>query len=247
VLDGLQYEILKRIAPFDQGTDTDPYHGRSKLRILLGDSFLEEIRDKTVIDFGCGEGTEALEMAHTAGHVIGLELASRDYLLKQAAIRAAEAGLSERCEFTTGTTRKADIVVSIDAFEHFDDPAGILEIMFGLLKPGGLMVTSFGPTWYHPYGGHLVRHVCPWAHFIFSEASLMRWRSGFRNDGATRFHEIEGGLNKMTIRRFEQLVCTSPFTMEQIEPVPIRKLRWLHCRATREWSTAVVRARLRKP
>ena len=76
--------------------------------------------------------------------------------------------------------------------------------MFDLLKPGGLLIASFGPTWYHPLGGHLVS-VFPWAHLIFSETALMGWRSGIRADGAKRFHEVEGGLNQMTIRRFEQL------------------------------------------
>jgi hypothetical protein len=41
----------------------------------------------------------------------------------------------------------------------------------------------------------------------------------------------------MTIRRFEQLARASPFTVEQIEPTPIRELRWLHGRWTREWTS----------
>src|SRR5262249_6321332 len=70
-------------------------------------------------------------------------------------------------------------------------PAAILLTMFDLLKPGGVLVASFGPTWYHPLGGHLVS-VFPWAHLIFSENALMRWRSSIRSDGAKRFHEVEG-------------------------------------------------------
>src|ERR1041385_4952904 len=40
----------------------------------------------------------------------------------------------------------ADIIVSIDAFEHFSDPAAILTLMGTLLKPGGALFASFGPT-----------------------------------------------------------------------------------------------------
>jgi hypothetical protein len=55
-------------------------------------------------------------------------------------------------------------------------------------------------------GGHLFS-VFPWAHLIFSEQALIRWRSDFKSDGATRFSEVAGGLNQMTIRRFERLIA----------------------------------------
>ena len=42
--------------------------------------------------------------------------------------RAACSGAIIRCSFATSTTEKADIIVSKDAFEHFDDPAAILRI-----------------------------------------------------------------------------------------------------------------------
>jgi SAM-dependent methyltransferase len=244
MLDGLQVAILKRIAPRERQLFEDAYSGKSKLRTLLGASFLQEIRGKTVIDFGCGEGAEAVEMASLGAEVIGLDI--RERMLELGRSRADAAGLSRCCEFAAQCTRKADIVVSIDAFEHFEDPAAILQTMFDLLKPGGALVASFGPTWYHPLGGHLVS-VFPWAHLIFSEAALMQWRSGVRSDGARRFSEVEGGLNQMTIRRFEQLARASPFTVERIKVTPIRKLRWLHCRWSREWTSAMVLARMRKP
>src|SRR5690606_21682554 len=114
----------------------------------------------------------------------------------------------------------------IDSFEHFDDPPAILQTMDRMLKPGGEVRISFGPTWLHPYGGHLFS-VFPWAHLIISEKALIRWRQGFKTDGATRFHEVEGGLNQMTIRRFERIVRESPFEFASLELVPIRKVRWL--------------------
>ena len=82
---------------------------------------------------------------------------------------------------------------------------------------------------------------------MFSERALIRWRDHLRSDGATRFAEVEGGLNGMTIGRFEQVVARSNFDVDFIEPVPIRKLRRLHNRVTREFTTAIVRCRLTKP
>jgi SAM-dependent methyltransferase len=244
MLTGLQYRLLRKIAPTEPRTmmDGSAYEGKSKLRICLGEDLLRLIHDKTVIDFGCGEGRESFELARNgAQKVIGIDI--RANVLDKAIKSAIEAGLSDRCKFVTSTDVVADVIVSLDSFEHFEDPAAVLSVMYNLLKPGGLAMVSFGPTWYHPLGGHLFS-VFPWAHLIFSEQALVRWRSDIRSDGATRFSEVEGGLNQMTIRRFERLVAASRFHLERLETVPIRRLRLLHGRITREFTTAVVRAKL---
>ena len=243
---GAQYKLLKMIAPKEPSTmDGSAFLAKGKLRTLLGDGFLEEIRGKTVIDFGCGEGSEAIQMALAgAEQVTGLDIQTP--LLERGRVRAKEAGIAERCRFVTAVDEPSDVVTSIDAFEHFNDPEGALAIMYGLLRPGGRLIVSFGPTWYHPLGGHLFS-VFPWAHLVFSEDALIAWRADFKTDGATKFHETAGGLNGMTINRFERMVRNSPFEIESLEEVPIRTLRRLHSKWTREWTTAIVRARLRKP
>ena len=177
-------------------------------------------------------------------HVFGLDILEDD--LEIGRRRAINAGVADRVSFGTECHEPVDAIVSLDAFEHFEDPASILELMHTLLKPGGRIHASFGPTWFHPYGGHLFS-IFPHSHLIFTERSLIRWRSDFKTDGTTRFHEVAGGLNKMTIGRFERLVEQSPLHCEELVTVPIRKLRPLANRWTREFTTAVVRARLVKP
>jgi SAM-dependent methyltransferase len=245
VLTGLQYRILKWISPGEPVVCSgNAYQSKSKVAVLLGQEFLHRIRAKAVIDFGCGEGLEALDLARNgARKVIGIDI--REDVLVKARSNAAGAGLEDVCRFATATQERADIIVSIDAFEHFDDPPAILRIMDRLLDPEGEVLASFGPTWYHPLGGHLFS-VFPWAHLLFSEQALMRWRAGIRDDGATTFRETAGGLNQMTIRRFERIVGESPFEFAQLELVPIRKLKPLHNRLTREFTSAVVRCRLVK-
>jgi len=224
--------------------DGSAFAAKGKLRTLLGEAFLEEVRGKTVIDFGCGEGAEAVEMALAgAERVIGLDIQTS--LLERARARAKQSGAEHRCTFTTETAETADLITSIDAFEHFTEPKRALDAMYRLLRPGGTLVASFGPTWYHPLGGHLFS-IFPWAHLIFTEDALIAWRSDFKTDGATKFHEIAGGLNRMSIGRFERMAAESAFKVAAIEPVPIRKLRRVHCKWTREWTSAIVRARLQK-
>jgi SAM-dependent methyltransferase len=240
----LGYYLLRKISKDVEagGMDGRVYANKSKLETLLGNDFWHNIEDKVVIDFGCGSGSESVEMAqHGARKVIGIDI--QEKLLSAGREQARQSGVSDRCTFATKTDELADVIVALDSFEHFNDPAAILRTMREMIKPDGCVIASFGPTWYHPLGGHLFS-VFPWAHLIFTEEALIRWRSDFKSDGATRFQEVEGGLNQMTIRRFERIVRESPFEFARFEAVPIRKLQMLASRLTREFTTAVVRCKL---
>jgi SAM-dependent methyltransferase len=246
MLDGFQYGLLKTIAPTDRsGLDGSAYSGKSKLRTLLGNEIFEVAKGKVVIDFGCGTGQESVELAKSGARlVIGMDI--QEEMLSQARQRARLAGVQDRCVFSTTAPEPADVIISLDSFEHFSDPSGALSEIWGLLKPGGCMHASFGPTWYHPLGGHLFS-VFPWAHLIFSENALIRWRKDIRNDGARSFAEVAGGLNQMTIARFLDVVRRSEFEVVYMRTVPIRRVSLLHNRFTREFTTSIVQCKLYRP
>jgi SAM-dependent methyltransferase len=241
------YQFLKNRYPGGSGVpmpqdDVFARKGISKLKTYFGAGIFDELSQKTVLDFGCGAGGNALDLA--AGgckSVIGLDIQER--LLAQGRARAQELGLSDKVQFVSEWQQPVDAIISTDAFEHFDDPKSVLRQMRRLIKDDGVVIVEFGPTWLHPLGGHLFS-VFPWAHLLFTEKVLIRWRSDFKTDGATRFGEVAGGLNRMTIARWEHLVAGSGFSLSRYELVPIRAARLLHNRLTREWLTAVVRARL---
>jgi 2-polyprenyl-3-methyl-5-hydroxy-6-metoxy-1,4-benzoquinol methylase len=171
--------ILRTIAqdlPQRDCPDVDEVEDDEKIEAAFGGRLQAALAGKTVIDFGCGDGQQAIAMARAAPdcRVIGLDIQQKH--LDRARQRAAQAGLEDRCSFATDTKERADLIVSFDAFEHFSDPLAILNIMSKLLKPNGEVLVSFGPTWLHPYGGHLFS-VFPWAHLIFTERALIRWRA----------------------------------------------------------------------
>jgi SAM-dependent methyltransferase len=225
--------------------DGSTYASRSKLDVMLGPGIWAAIQGARVVDFGSGEGAESIELAlRGAGNVVGVEIQERFRQLATSHARAA--GVQDRVQFSASSPQQADVVVSLDSFEHFSDPDAILTQISGILAPGGRLFAAFGPTWYHPRGGHLFS-VFPWAHLIFSESALIRWRSGFKSDGATRFGEVAGGLNQMTIGRFEKMVRRSPLEVEALECVPIRKFKSVAARWNREVTTSIVRACLRMP
>jgi SAM-dependent methyltransferase len=216
------------------------YEGSGKLEVLFGPAIWDHIADKIVLDFGCGHGLEVIEMARRgARHVFGLDIQEKHLMIARA--RQAAAGVSN-CTFVGRFDSKADIIVSIDSFEHFGHPDEVLREISRRLKPDGKVIVSFGPPWYHPKGGHFPLFL--WAHLLLTEKSLMEWRSRYKQDGATRFGEVAGGLNQMSIRKFERLVANSPLKFETLETVPIRAVRGLHCGLTREFFTSVVRSTL---
>lgn len=215
-----------------------------KIKKIVGESGWERLRGKAILDFGCGTGTGSIEMAqHGARRVIGLDI--RPERLEAARKAAEDAGVSDVCEFRESVDEPVDVIVSVDAFEHFEDPVAVLDVMGRLLRDDGVVLLSFGPTWYHPRGGHLFS-VFPWSHLIFTEEAQIRWRSDFKHDGATRFSEVVGGLNRMTIQRFLSLIEGSPFRIESFRAVPIRPLAWAHSRLTREFTTSIVECKLVK-
>jgi hypothetical protein len=140
------------------------------------------------------------------------------------------------------------VVVSIDGFEHYAEPDAVLRQMRNLLRPGGAAYISFGPPWWHPYGSHLTfMGVPPWSHVLFKEQTILALRARYRSDGARRFEEVEGGLNRMTIARFERLVQASGFLVDHLDLIPIRGAELLgRTRWGRELFTSIVRATLIK-
>src|SRR4030095_999097 len=150
----LGYKLLRRLSRDGQTghCDGSAYQSRSKLEVLFGPQIWDDLDDKVVIDFGCGLGAQAIEMAERgARSVIGIDM--RENVLSEARAAAERQGVADRCAFTTKTDVKADVVVSMDAFEHFDDPAEVLREMRKLINDNGCAMIVFGPTWYHPLGG----------------------------------------------------------------------------------------------
>lgn len=240
------YRLLNWISPphlalAAQPADPADAGAGGKLAAHWGEGIFAELADKAVLDFGCGFGGEAIELARRGIPVTGIDI--RPEALDRARRAAAAAGVAALTRFVPATEARYDVILSLDAFEHFDDPAHILRLMAGLLRPGGYVLASFGPTWYHPRGGHLFS-VFPWAHLIFTEQALCRWRAGFIRDGARRFREVGGGLNGLTIAAFRRLVARSPFRFAYFEAVPIRGTRRFHNALTREWLTSLVRCKL---
>ena len=243
------YRLLSHIAPPStlsrhanvQAHQDDPL--RSMLAVYLPADAWADLVGKVVLDYGCGAGADMVELVRQgARHVIGLEI--RQSMLDAARRNTETAGVVDRCTFVRRTPPdlRVDAITCTDVMEHVDEPDAVLAHMGRLLRPEGRAYLSFGPPWYHPYGGHLFS-VFPWAHLLFTERAMMRWRRDV-TPGATVQRYRDSGLNQMTVRRFLRALERSPLQAERLELTPIRLLRRMHNRLTREFFTSVVRCQL---
>jgi SAM-dependent methyltransferase len=183
-----------------------------------------DLDDKHVLDYGCGGGHTALGLLERgAEHVVGVDIEPVD--LARRTFERDYAELSDQVDFkqieSAGDIgdEQFDVVVSKNAFEHVADPAGYARDMSRLAKPGGRVVIGFGGLWKSPYGGHIdFMTKVPYAHLLFPEEVILRERRRYRPDeDPSRFEEIKGGLNRMTLERFERIMDATDLVPEYVE------------------------------
>ena len=109
----------------------------------------------TVVEFGCGTGSLALELAAHAGHIHAIDVSGE--MIRIAERKKAGQGVTN-VTFHTGTLEatRPQLPASVDAVWAYsilhlvDDRKSTLAAAFDLLKPGGVFVSSnvcLGGTW----------------------------------------------------------------------------------------------------
>lgn len=172
--------------------------------------FLINIEGKDILDYGCGPGFQSLALAKNgANNVIGFDineqsLSKAEYLKKKSITEG-------RVEFVSkledSFIDKFHVIISHNSMEHFSNPKKAIDEMKSRLSKRGSIYITFGPLWFSPYGSHMNYFVkVPWVNLLFSERTVMNVRSYFRKDGATKYEEVESGLNRMTVSKFEQIL-----------------------------------------
>src|ERR1700729_3813871 len=104
--------------------------GAAKLERYFGPDIWTRLANRVVLDFGCGEGKEAIAAAlHGAKRVYGIDV--RDVSLKIAQESSLEHGVQDKCIFLNGALQGSrvreisetlEFAYSLDSFEHFSEP-----------------------------------------------------------------------------------------------------------------------------
>jgi len=212
--------------PRDENTERaveEKWRNESALRFLRRLPGEIDVRGKSVLDVGCGDGSMCLHLARIgAARVLGVDIQT---VSKGQARLEAEPELRSRCELRRidGLEELAgerfDLVLSQDSFEHYADPERFVFDLIEPVAPGGLLLIGFGPLWKAPLGGHIDYMTrLPWAHLLFPERVIMAERRRYRPDEhATCFEEIRGGLNRMTLARFRRIMGSTGLELVALE------------------------------
>jgi len=188
------------------------------------------LRGKRVVDFGSSLGLQSIALAREYGCTVrGIEINPK-HLEKAVELARQESMPQVTFCFRVDEDMKGqyDVVISQNSMEHYSDPGATLNEMASLVKPGGKILITFGPPWFAPYGSHM-HFFCrvPWINLLFSERVVMNVRQRFRDDGAKRYEEVESGLNKMTVGKFERLIRQCGLHMERVGYTCVRRLNFL--------------------
>lgn len=231
----------KIILMFSRRSDTSDYFEvdkewtvNSALDLLIHEypDFAEIVDGKKVADFGCGNGYQSIALSRKFNCLVtGIE--SNKRTLKNAIALAKDCDLNEAdiCfldDISPDMLNSFDVVISQNSFEHFKEPEKVLAEMKSLLNDTGKLLITFGPPWFAPYGSHM-QYFCkiPWINIIFSEAAVMKARSHFRSDGAIRYQDVESGLNKMTVSKFEKIISSNDMLIDYRKFRCVKRLDFL--------------------
>jgi SAM-dependent methyltransferase len=184
-------------------------------------NFDQRVRERTILDYGCGPGWQAVAMAVNCGasQVVGIDINQK--WLQAGRSLAEREGCQDAVSFVSEVPPELlgtfDVAISISSFEHFGDPEANLREMREAVRPGGKVIVSFAEPWFSHSGSHMDFFTrVPWVNILFSEKTVMNARSHYRSDGATRYEEVEGGLNRMTLAKFGRLMKTSGMVIEEL-------------------------------
>ena len=219
--------------------------GENTIKFYVDSPIVSDAKDmfsgKDVLDIGCGACGKTMYYGKMgAKFITGMDIV--ESYEKEANDIAKELGLSDKFTFVIGDAAKTsfpddsfDVVIMNDAMEHVDDPVGVLNEVYRILKKGGRLYVNF-PPYHHPTGAHLSDVIgIPWVHLFFSEKTLIKaykelvaplpdgeMRVNFRISENEQGKEYFSYINKMTLRRFKKIKKNVKFNTLYYKEVPLR-------------------------
>lgn len=131
---------------WDPDSEFKPLHAINPLRLDWIDDLSGGLKDKRVLDVGCGGGILAESMARLGADVTGIDLAERS--LKIARLHSLESGIAVNYQVISVEQLAAeapasfDTVTCMEMLEHVPDPGSVVRACATLVKPGGMVFFS---------------------------------------------------------------------------------------------------------
>jgi len=146
-VDADEIEKFEKLASrwWDPNSEFKPLHDINPLRLGYIDR-LAPLKDRKVIDIGCGGGLLTEGMAKRGAHVIGIDMGKAPLTI--ARLHQHESGLDIDYRQTTAEQMAAtesgsfDTVTCLEMLEHVPDPAAVIAACAQLIKDDGRVFLS---------------------------------------------------------------------------------------------------------
>lgn len=131
---------------WDPNSEFKPLHDINPLRLNWILEQVGSLKDKEVLDVGCGGGILSESMAQQGARVTGIDLALRS--LKIARLHSLESGIqvdyhhSSAEEFADKHPQRFDVITCMEMLEHVPNPASVIQACAQLVKPDGWVFFS---------------------------------------------------------------------------------------------------------
>ena len=125
---------------WDKTSEFKPLHDINPLRLNYIDN-VAGLKDKTVLDVGCGGGILSESMAEKGAKVTGIDLGEK--ALKVAQLHSLESGVTVAYQLIAveqladQQPASFDVVTCLEMLEHVPDPASVVAACAKLVKPSG--------------------------------------------------------------------------------------------------------------
>ena len=132
---------------WDKDSEFKPLHDINPLRLnYIKEQVGEPLKDKKILDVGCGGGILSEAMALEGADVTGIDMAEAG--LEVAKLHLLESGLNIDYhkipveEFAEQHSGSFDLVTCLEMLEHVPDPSSIIKACAKLVKPKGQVFFS---------------------------------------------------------------------------------------------------------
>ena len=125
---------------WDKTSEFKPLHDINPLRLNYIDKAIS-IKNKTVLDVGCGGGILSESMAERGATVTGIDLGEK--ALKVAQLHSLDSGVAVDYQLISvedlaeKQPASFDVVTCLEMLEHVPNPASVVAACAKLVKPGG--------------------------------------------------------------------------------------------------------------